>query len=90
MMLEQHNLKISSIEGNIDNVYDMLITAYRFENARIYCEVGRLNKEYANINSYFLNLYRMLRFIYNNKELNVNMNILVCLGVFCQKNFWLF
>ncbi|HDL1726521.1 TPA: hypothetical protein PWX11_001033, partial [Mannheimia haemolytica] len=28
--------------------------------------------EYANINSYFLNLYRMLRFIYNNKELNVN------------------
>ncbi|AWI51943.1 hypothetical protein DDU33_00315 [Actinobacillus porcitonsillarum] len=72
MMLEQHNLKISSIENDIDTVYDELTRAYKFETVRKKCEVGGLNKEYANINVYFLNLYRILRFIHNNNILNIN------------------
>lgn len=54
----------------VDNVYSSI-----FENANGFQELRNLMKDdvdYIDINAYFLNLYRILKFVHKNKEINID------------------
>lgn len=70
MMLEQHNIKINIIDSDVDEIYELILHNWDFSHMRSRLESGDLSKQYANINSYFLNLYRILKFIYKNQNIN--------------------
>lgn len=80
MMLEQHNVKLNELlnkkigEKNIVKVvYNKIMEYPRSEfsdSLRCEMEIGGLRECYTEINSYFLNLYRILKYIYVNKDLN--------------------
>ena len=72
MMLEQHNLKLNTIgQEVIDEIYDKIISNYgSMDSLRNKIEIQEKSKIYSEVNSYFLLLYRILKFIYENGELN--------------------
>ncbi|WP_225791637.1 putative phage abortive infection protein [Haemophilus sputorum] len=76
MMLEQHNLKLNTLgQETIDEVYDKIISnSESFDSLRNKIEIQEKSKTYSEINSYFLLLYRILKFISENKELNYKNN----------------
>lgn len=76
MMLEQHNLKLNTLEvKEIDNIYTRIVSSDEgIASLRNECEFQRYSMIYSEINSYFLLLYRVLKFIYDNKELNSKNN----------------
>lgn len=76
MLLEQHNLKLNTIEQEvIDEIYDKIISNYgSIDSLRNKIEIQEKSKIYSEVNSYFLLLYRILKFIYENNELNIKNN----------------
>lgn len=76
MMLEQHNLKLNTLgQETIDEVYDKIISnSESFYSLRNKIEIQEKSKIYSEINSYFLLLYRILKFISENSELNYKNN----------------
>ncbi len=76
MMLEQHNLKLNTLgQETIDEVYDKIISnSESFDSLRNKIEIQEKSKIYSEINSYFLLLYRILKFISENSELNYKNN----------------
>lgn len=76
MMLEQHNLKLNTLgQETIDEVYDKIISnSESFDSQRNKIEIQEKSKIYSEINSYFLLLYRILKFISENRELNYKNN----------------
>lgn len=76
MMLEQHNLKLNTLgQETIDEIYDEIISNHEsFDSLRNKIEIQEKSKIYSEINSYFLLLYRILRFISENSELNYKNN----------------
>lgn len=75
MMLEHHNNKLSELNNKnlINDVYDKLFNKNNFDKVR--GDIERvLNKDlYTEFNVYFLNLYRILKYIEENNNLNVNL-----------------
>ncbi|MGF7452768.1 putative phage abortive infection protein [Pasteurella bettyae] len=80
MLLEQQNVKLNEllnkkIDGKsvVKVIYDRIMeyprSAFR-DSLRCEMEIGKLREYYTEINSYFLNLYRILKYIYENKDLN--------------------
>lgn len=76
MMLEQHNLKLNTLgQETIDEIYDEIISNHEsFDSLRNKIEIQEKSKIYSEINSYFLLLYRILKFISENSELNYKNN----------------
>ncbi len=76
MMLEQHNFKLNTLgQETIDEVYDKIISnSESFDSLRNKIEIQEKSKIYSEINSYFLLLYRILKFISENSELNYKNN----------------
>ena len=76
MMLEQHNFKLNTLgQETIDEVYDKIISnSESFDSLRNKIEIQEKSKIYSEINSYFLLLYRILKFISENGELNYKNN----------------
>ena len=88
MMLEQHNLKLAFLESKDNGEFDenekvnrsIVDTIYKkimnnrgsFDELRRNFEIGSYHVYYSDINVYFLNLYRILKFIYENKIYNNN------------------
>lgn len=83
----------SGKESIIDRVYTILdFSSYKTTDDLTY-ELDNTRKnidsyvphEYSDINSYFLNLYRILKFIYRNKEFNNNLEYSSLLRSFLSK-----
>lgn len=77
MMLEQHNIKLRELEKHVSNndslvdeIYNKVISSHSFNKIRDYFRKD--DKLYSEIDSYFLNLYRILKFIHKNREFNIN------------------
>lgn len=85
MMLEHHNAKLTFLEskgngeddGNekrsiVDTIYNqIIINRGSFDELRRRFEISDYSIYYSDINVYFLNLYRILKFIYKNREYNI-------------------
>lgn len=77
MMLEQQNIKLTELinkkvneQSIVENIYKEIMNYPRNEftdSLRCEMEIGSLRESYTEINAYFLNLYRILKFIYENK-----------------------
>lgn len=88
MMLEQHNSKLTFLESKdngefnedekvnrsiVDTIYNQIITNRgSFEELRKNFEIGKYHIYYSDINVYFLNLYRLLKFTDKNIKYNNN------------------
>lgn len=77
MMLEQHNIKLRELEriskdgfSLVDKIYKNVIFKSDFHSIRRH--LNRNDRLYSEIDSYFLNLYRILKFIYKNRAFNVD------------------
>ena len=77
MMLEHHNAKLKSLESLninesgerlIDNYYDQILSNESFSKLRD--DLSNNDEVYSEIDSYSLTLYRLLKFIYKNMDLN--------------------
>lgn len=72
MMLEQFNRKLNSLDDkeNIADIYSIILRNKDFIITRSNLENGENRSTYSNLNQLFINLYRILKFINNFKELN--------------------
>lgn len=77
MMLEQHNIKLRELEKHVSNndslvdeIYNKIIELQSFSQIRDYFRNN--DRLYSEIDSYFLNLYRILKFTHKNREFNIN------------------
>lgn len=77
MMLEQHNIKLRELEriskdgfSLVDKIYNSVIFKSYFHSIRR--DLNKNDRFYSEIDSYFLNLYRILKFIYKNRSFNVD------------------
>jgi hypothetical protein len=77
MMLEQHNIKLRELEriskdgfSLVDKIYNSVIFKSDFHSIRR--DLNKNDRFYSEIDSYFLNLYRILKFIYKNRSFNVD------------------
>ncbi|HGO5824510.1 TPA: putative phage abortive infection protein, partial [Mannheimia haemolytica] len=85
MMLEHHNNKLRFLEDKnsgveekegklsfVDYIYQVITKNQRdFSSIRKVMSES-LYREYSELNSYFLNLFRIIKFIYENKNFNEN------------------
>lgn len=94
MMLEHHNNKLRFLEDKdngldklslVDFIYEKIVNNnHSFVSAKE--EINSVHyKEYSEINAYFLNLFRILKFIYKNKEFNFNKEYSSLLRSFLSK-----
>ncbi|EFM97316.1 putative phage abortive infection protein [Actinobacillus pleuropneumoniae] len=96
MMLEQQNIKLTELRNKkvneqsiVENIYKEIMNYPRNEftdSLRCEMEIGSLRESYTEINAYFLNLYRILKFIYENKELNIDNKYSSLLRSYIPKN----
>ncbi|UKH25649.1 putative phage abortive infection protein [Actinobacillus pleuropneumoniae] len=96
MMLEQQNIKLTELinkkvneQSIVENIYKEIMNYPRNEftdSLRCEMEIGSLRESYTEINAYFLNLYRILKFIYENKELNIDNKYSSLLRSYIPKN----
>ena len=79
MMLEQHNTKLKNLESLmlnkkevrlIDKYYEYILSEESFSKLRN--DLSKNDKLYSEIDSYSITLYRVLKFIHKNMELNVD------------------
>ncbi|EJP28366.1 hypothetical protein HMPREF1128_1992 [Haemophilus sputorum HK 2154] len=77
MMLEHHNAKLENLESLmldksgerlIDNYYNQILSKESFSKLREFSSNN--DKFFSEIDSYLLTLYRLLKFIYKNMDLN--------------------
>lgn len=78
MMLEQHNINLRELENRsnkenslIDKTYKVVLSNKTFSEIRFELD-HNIALDYSKLETYFLNLYRILKFIYKNKELNID------------------
>ncbi|WGE65361.1 putative phage abortive infection protein [Actinobacillus equuli subsp. equuli] len=99
MMLEHHNTQINllmdkKITNNgakisiVESLYQELINypEKKDYDLRERAEIGNFRDIYVDINAYFLNLFRILKFIYENKEFNMNNQYSSLLRSYVPKN----
>lgn len=96
MMLEQQNVKLNELlnkkideKSIVKTIHDRIMNYPRSEfqdSLRGEMEIGSLREHYTEINSYFLNLYRILKFIYENKDLNTDNKYSSLLRSYIPKN----
>ncbi len=96
MLLEQQNVKLNELlnkkideKSIVKTIHDRIMNYPRSEfqdSLRGEMEIGSLREHYTEINSYFLNLYRILKFIYENKDLNTDNKYSSLLRSYIPKN----
>ncbi|MDE3933023.1 putative phage abortive infection protein [Glaesserella parasuis] len=101
MMLEHHNNQINFLidkkmknnDGNnisiVESLYQELIDYPEGDkdyDIRERSEIGDLRDIYVDINSYFLNLFRILKFLYEHKDFNLDKKYSSLLRSYVPKN----